>query len=311
MGAGLTGQSWAALFASKGCSVVMQDTSERILAQARKQFTAILTMLEKGGVIGRKRSAYARTMLRTTTDLSEAVGDAEYVQESIYENYRLKQAVFKRIEKYASRNAILASSTSGLLISKIQERLEGRERCLIAHPFNPVHLIPLVELVPGRWTSRKTIDSVYDFMLSIGKVPIKVAKELSGHVANRLTAALWREAIDMLIRGVASAEDIDRACKYGPGLRWAVQGPFLSYHLGGGPEGIDWFVKQLTPSFELRWKTLATWTKLPKDSQLRIVRSVRNMTAVKNDSYNVLIRRRDEQLMELLRIGMKFSGKQP
>jgi 3-hydroxypropionate dehydrogenase (NADP+) len=143
-------------------------------------------------------------------------------------------------------------------------------------------------------------------MASVGKVPIVVAREYPGHVANRLTAAVWREAIDMLVRRVASAEDIDKAVKYGPGLRWAVQGPFLSYHLGGGEGGIEYFLEQLTPSFEDRWSTLATWTKLPRRAREKIIQNVRGMETIKHASLAALSRERDEQLIQLLRVDKHF-----
>jgi 3-hydroxypropionate dehydrogenase (NADP+) len=309
VGGGLIGESWAALFASKGLSVVLQDTNEEALSSARKHLRSILRLLVAGKIISKADAVSAEMNVRTTKDVSEAVGEAQYVQESVFENYKTKRIVFKAIDRYAPPNAIIASSTSALLISKIQRFVERRSRCIVAHPFNPVHLEPLVELVPGRWTSRETINSAYRLMISVGKVPIIVARECPGHVANRLTAAVWREAIDMLMRGVASAEDIDKAVKYGPGLRWAVQGPFLSYHLGGGEGGIEYFLEQLTPSFEARWNTLATWKKLPRRARVKVIQSVRDMETIKHTSLAALNRRRDEQLIQLLRADKHFQNR--
>jgi len=309
VGAGLIGQSWAALFAAKGYSVILQDTDQAALLKGRQRCTTILSTLEKGNILSRRARVVAQRKLESTQDISKAVERADYVQESVFENYETKRTVFKAIDRYAPENCILASSTSSLLISRIQRFVKRKSTCIVAHPFNPVHLEPLVELVPGRWTSDETVSLTYELMKSIGKVPIIVAKELPGHVANRLTAAVWREAIDLLIRGVASADDIDKAVKYGPGLRWAVQGPFVTYHLGGGDGGIEYFLEQLTPGFEARWSSLASWKQLPRGARLKIIRSVKNMEAVKDASIDTLNDQRDRRLMELLRVDRCFHGK--
>jgi len=307
VGVGLIGQSWAALFASKGYSVTLQDADQKTLVKARQRCITILSTLEKGKIISRRARSAAQRNLRCTQDISEAVKGADYVQESVFENYDTKRTVFKALDYYAPENCILASSTSSLLISRIQRFVKRRSRCIVAHPFNPVHLEPLVELVTGHWTSEETVNSAYELMKSIGKVPIIVAKELPGHVANRLTAAIWREAIDLLMRGAASADDIDRAVKYGPGIRWAVQGPFVTYHLGGGDGGIEYFLEQLTPGFEVRWSSLASWKRLPRGARLQIIQSVRNMETIKHASIGTLSDRRDRQLMELLRVDRSFQ----
>ena len=279
----------------------MQDADQNALSKGIKAFNLILSSLEEDGSINGSSAARARSIVQTTTSLQEAVENVDYVQESVYESYQVKRLVFRSMDRFAPEHATLASSSSGLLMSKIQTALEGRKRCLTVHPFNPVHLIPLVELVPGRWTSRETIDSTYDFMSAVGKVPIKVRKELLGHVANRLAAALWREAIDLLLQGAASAEEIDRACRFGPGIRWAVQGPFLTYHSGGGEGGIQYFMDHLTPSFESWWKSMAAWKQLPRGAKRKVIQSVREMSQVKNSSFERLNKERDAQLVTLLR----------
>jgi 3-hydroxypropionate dehydrogenase (NADP+) len=302
VGVGLIGQSWAALFASKGYQVVMQDVNKNTLSRGLKGFNSILSILEENEIIRSQMAAHARKQVHATTSLSEAVENADYIQESVFENCELKRIVFKEMDRVAPEHAILASSSSSILMSKIQTHVKKRQRCLIVHPFNPVHLVPLVELVPGRWTSPETIAFTYDLMRAVGKVPIKVKSELPGFVANRLTAAVWREAIDLLIRGAASAEDIDRACRFGPAIRWAVQGPFLTYHMGGGAGGIEYFLDHLTPSFESRWKSMATWKTLPSGARRRIIRSVEQMTSVRKASFQKLGRRRDGQLIRLLEV---------
>ena len=301
VGAGLIGQGWTALFASKGYRVVMHDIRGSTLSRGIECVRSILDTLETNRMTGTRSPVHARKLIQTTTSLREAVRNAEYVQESVFEDYELKRRLFRMMDRYTAEHTILASSSSALLMSKIQTAAKRPGRCLIVHPFNPAHLIPLVELVPGRLTSTETVESTYEFMKALGKVPIKVHRELPGYVANRLTAAVWREAIDLLRRGAASAEDIDKACRFGPGIRWAVQGPFLAYHLGGGEGGIEYFMDHLTSSFESRWRSLAKWSKLPRGARGKIVRSVKEMPAVKNVDYAELSKGRDERLVRLLR----------
>ncbi len=301
VGSGLIGQSWAALFASRGYPVIIQDLDEKAVSKGLGGFNVILTILRENGMIRSLEVARARKLVQTTTSLSEAVENADYIQESVFEDYELKRRVFQEMDRFAPEHAILASSSSGLLMSKIQNAVRRPERCIIAHPFNPAYLIPLVELVPGRRTSNETTELTCQFMKKLGKETVEVRKGQPGYLANRLTAAVWREAIALLLRGVASAEDIDRACRFGPGMRWAVQGPFLTYHLGGGPGGISYFLDQLTPSFESRWKSLAAWKRLPSGAQRRIIRGVRQMKSLKNASFDQLTKDRDRQLVELIK----------
>jgi carnitine 3-dehydrogenase len=302
VGAGVVGQGWAALFASKGYPVVLQDVNKKVLQQAVVDIRSILSTLSRTHFISKNTVVKAAKSILVTQSLRDAVKNADYVQESVYESYPLKRKIFREMDRHTRPDAILASSASGLLMSKIQTTTRRRQRCLIAHPFNPVYLIPLVELVPGRWTSQQTVDHAFTVMESLGKVPVVVRKEVPGYVANRLTAALWREAIDMLVHGVASAEDIDRACQYGPGIRWAVQGPFLTYHLAGGKGGIEHFLEHLTPSFELRWRSIAAWTRLPPQARGKILRSVKRIPVVKSSSVNVLSKDRDRKLADVLRV---------
>jgi 3-hydroxybutyryl-CoA dehydrogenase len=152
------------------------------------------------------------------------VVDVQLVQESVAENYEIKQQVFKELDSYTQPDAILASSSSGLLMTPIQQVTNHPGRCLIAHPFNPPHLIPLVELVPGDKTDELTVLRMKDFYEKLGKVPVVLKKAVPGHIANRLALALWREAVDLVIQGIASVEDVDKAVSAGPGLRWAVMG---------------------------------------------------------------------------------------
>ena len=194
--------------------------------------------------------------LRFHADPAEAVQGTSFVQESGPENLAAKQALFARMEQGLGREAIVASSTSGLLASDLQAGRVGPERYLVAHPFNPPHLMPLVELVGGRATAPGVLERAAAFYRSVGKHPITIRREVLGHVANRMQAALYREAIHLALEGVASVEDIDAAIAYGPGLRWAIMGPHMLHHLAGGDGGLRHLLEHIGPGIETWWNDL-------------------------------------------------------
>jgi carnitine 3-dehydrogenase len=194
--------------------------------------------------------------LRFHGDPAAAAEGAPFVQESGPENLAAKQALFARMEQGLEPDAIVASSTSGLLPSDLQARRIGPERYLVAHPFNPPHLMPLVELVGGRATDPAVIERAAAFYRSVGKRPITIRREMLGHVANRMQVALYREAIHLALEGVASIEDIDAAIAYGPGLRWAIMGPHMLHHLAGGEGGLRHLLKHIGPGIETWWNDL-------------------------------------------------------
>jgi len=194
--------------------------------------------------------------LRFHPDPAAAAQGASFVQENGPENLAAKQALFARIEQGLDREAIVASSTSGLLPSDLQEGRIGPERYLVAHPFNPPHLMPLVELVGGRATAPAVIERATAFYRSVGKRPITIRREMRGHVANRMQVALYREAIHLALEGVASIEDIDAAIAYGPGLRWAIMGPHMLHHLAGGEGGLRHLLEHIGPGIESWWSDL-------------------------------------------------------
>ncbi|MEM3439992.1 MAG: 3-hydroxyacyl-CoA dehydrogenase NAD-binding domain-containing protein [Candidatus Bathyarchaeia archaeon] len=237
VGSGLIGSGWAVVFASKGLEVCLHDISESKLKGALSVVREKLEFLARNRLIaGRVERLVERVSI--STDLKEAVEDADYIQESVPEDYGTKRRAFAEISKWAPRDAIIASSTSALLISKIQRAAKGPERCLTAHPWNPVYLIPLVELVPGELTSKSTVEAARGFMEGLGKVPVVLKRDVPGHLANRLQAAILREAMDLVDRGIATIEDVDKAVRFGPGLRWALMGPFMIFHLAGGEGGL-------------------------------------------------------------------------
>jgi len=308
VGSGLTGHSWATLFAIKGHPVILQDEKAGILEKAVKGIKFNLDFLVRKNLLSKKGAAAALRKVKKTTSIAEAVADAEYVQESVFESYEVKKTVFKEMDAAAPSCSILASSSSGLLMTEIQKVTKRPERCLVAHPFNPPHLIPLVELVPGEKTSSETVKIVYDFMREIGKVPVVVKKEVTGYIANRLATALWREAIDLVDKGVASVEDVDKALVAGPGVRWAIMGAHLTYHLGGGSGGIEYFMDHIGQTKSGIWKTMATWTSIPLSAKRKVIEGVKQTEMVRTKTMEDIVKWRDDNLIELLKLRRKWSS---
>lgn len=245
VGTGLIGASWAAQYLASGLDVVATDPAPNAESNLRKSVDDAWESLASMGLA----SGASRDRLTFTPDLKEAVSKADFVQENVPERLLLKTRVFAQMDEAAHPDTILASSASGLTMDAIQSSCKYHERCVIGHPFNPPHIIPLVEVVGGAKTSEAVIERTMAFYASIGKKPIRLRKVLPGHVGNRLQAALYREVLYLVQQGVLSVEDADTAVSYGPGLRWGVMGPSLQWHLGGGPGGIEHFVKQFMEGF--------------------------------------------------------------
>ncbi len=297
IGAGTIGASWASYFLWKGYPVAVQDVTEEALERAKKLIDSNLNFLLGKGLLTEAVLDKANKSVNYHTNIGEAVKDVQFIQESAFENYDVKKALFKDIDEFAPQ-AIFASSSSGLLISEIQKSSRFPERCIIAHPFNPPHLIPLVELVRGKATSEETLTVAYDFYKAIGKMPVRVNKEVPGHIANRIAMAYWRECIDLVMNGVCTVEDVDLASCYGPGPRYALMGPHLIYHLGGGPGGVKDFINHLGPSVEMWWEDMATWKKFPEGCREVLEKGVLDELAGKTPEE--LAAWRDEKLVKLL-----------
>lgn len=300
IGAGSVGHSWATLFSSRGFQVYLQDVNEHILKQAVERIETNLKLLEQNKLLRRGESRAALKRIRTTTSVTEAVSQADYVQESVLDNYHDKKKIFKEMDAAAPDKTILASSSSGLMMSEIQKATARPERCVLAHPILPPHLIPIVEVVGGDKTSRETVITTRDFMIRLGKVPIVLNKEVSGYIVNRLTAALWREAVSLVANGVASAEDVDRAFCLGIGLRDPLFGPCLRAHVAGG--GIERFIENYAQSYGNRWRTMETWTSIPDSAAKKVIESVNEMKTVRTKTLPEIERLRDEKLFEILRL---------
>lgn len=238
--------------------------------------------------------------IKVSKELAEAVANSDYIQESVPDRYEVKKAVFKDLDNYASPRAILASSSSGLLMTEIQKVTRVPERCILVHPVLPVHLIPVVEIAGGEMTSSDTIKTVYEFMRSLGKIPIILKREVSGYIINRLQAALLREAIDLVDKGVASVEDIEKAFCMGSGLRDPFIGPFLRIHIAGG--SIEKFIEKYLESYRYRWETMETWTSIPESAINKIVDGVMEMESIRSKSINDIINWRDKMLVKILKL---------
>ncbi len=306
VGSGLVGQGWASLFALAGYKVTLIDVNEKILDSALERAKVKMRFLEEAGLA--KGAERASKRLSTTTNMTDAVRGADLVQESVFESYPAKKEVYAKMDEAADQRVILSSSSSGLMMSEIQKAAKRHpERCIVSHPWNPSYLVPLVELSPGDRTSHETVKKTYELMEDIGKVPVVLKKEVPGFIANRLSAALWREALNLVDMGVATVEDVDKAVVNGPGLRWAIMGPYLTYHLGGGKGGIEYLLRHIDVS-KAKWlETMAKWTETPESAVEKAVKGVHELASVKSHSYDELEEWRDSQLVDILRSRREHS----
>ena len=257
VGTGVIGMSWAALFLAHGHRVVASDPSPGAEGRLVAAVEAAWPVLHSFGAPARPDLSE----LTFTTSAGEAASGASFVQESGPEDLSLKATLMAELDSAAHPEVVIASSSSGLLPSAIQATCPLHpERVLVGHPYNPPHLVPLVEVVGGTATSQTTIDAAMMFYRGVGKRPVQVRRELPGHLANRLQAALWREAFWLVQSGAATVTDIDTAITAGPGLRWAAIGPFVGLHLSGGDGGIQYNLEHLGPAMSAWWETLGSPT---------------------------------------------------
>jgi 3-hydroxypropionate dehydrogenase (NADP+) len=296
IGSGLVGQSWAALFAVNGYEVVQHDITEEILVEAKERTAHHINTLVNAGLAEDPEETMAS--MSSTTSLEEALDGADFVIESVFESLDVKCPLFADMDRIAPADVVLASSTSGFMMSDIARDMEHHpERAIVAHPWNPVHLVPLVELSPGAKTNQETVDLTYRVMEDIGRVPVVLKKEVLGLIANRLSAVLWREALNLVDQGVASVEEVDRAIRAGPGIRWAIMGPYMTYHLGGGKGGIEYIMRHIGVKKAEWLETMATWTMQPESVVKKAVDGVDDMVGA--TGLEELEAKRDEYLIAL------------
>ncbi len=295
VGAGTIGASWAALFLARGMDVVVCDPAGDAEAQTRARVQAAWPVLAELGHVIEGASPQS---LRFEPDLALALAGVDFVQENAPEREDFKIDLFARMDAMLPAHVIVASSSSGLIMSRLQSRCRHPERFVIGHPFNPPHLIPLVEVVGGDKTSAAVIDQSIAFYKAMGKYPIRLNKEVPGHIANRLQAAIWREAIHLAAENVASVADIDAAVSQGPGLRWALFGPHMTFNLGGGAGGLANFMDHLLGPVQTWWDDLGAPEVTPA-LQRKLIDGV-NAEAGQR-SIADLVETRDAQLTALIK----------
>ena len=252
LGGGVIGASWAALFLASGRSVALFDPDPDVEKKVRQYVENAWPTLDALGLTGNGNP----DAITFHSSAAAAVADAGFVQENVPERLQIKHATFAEIEPALSTGAIVASSASGLTLGQMQPGWSDPSHFVLGHPFNPPHLIPLVEVMGNEKTADGVVDAAQAFFESVGKTTIRVNKEVPGHVANRLQAALWREAIHLVVSGVASVEDVDKAVWAGPGVRWAAMGPTMLFNLGAGEGGLKAFCDHFTDTFNGWWDDL-------------------------------------------------------
>jgi 3-hydroxyacyl-CoA dehydrogenase len=302
IGTGVIGASWAALFLAKGLDVVATDIAPDAEKSLRRFVDAAWPAVER---LGLARGA-SQSRLSFTADLPAAIREADFVQENGPERIDFKKKLYRRLDESLAADVIIASSSSGLTMSAIQSDCPLHpERCVIGHPFNPPHLVPLVEIVGGAKTSEATIRRASEFYTGLGKQAVRLRKEVPGHVANRLQAALAREVYYLVAEDVVSVADIDKALCWGPGLRWGIMGQVLLNHLGGGQGGIEHFFQQFTGPMTAWWKVLGS-PELTPAVQQKLAAGLHE--EVGSRSIAELEAQRDEVLLGLLELRKKVEG---
>jgi carnitine 3-dehydrogenase len=298
IGTGTIGASWAAYFMSRGLSVAASDPAPQAEATLRRFVAASWPALVRLGAPQPLPDKVPEDRLSFHAEPEEALAGVDFVQENAPERVEVKRALLARLDAaLPPPEVIIASSSSDLLMSRLQADCGHPERCVIGHPFNPPHLVPLVEVVAGIDTAPAAVERALAFYAAIGKRPIHIRREVPGHVANRLQAALWREAVHLVAEGVATVADIDTAISDGPGVRWALIGPHLTFHLAGGSGGIGHFLDQFAGPMEAWWETLGQ-PHLTAEVRGAIAAGV--ATEAAGRSIDELAAERDRRLVEIL-----------
>jgi carnitine 3-dehydrogenase len=295
VGAGVIGSGWAARALASGLDVTAWDPAPAAETRLRAAVANAWPALQRVGL----RKGASRRRLTFASGLSDCVAGADFVQESSPEDARLKRSLLAQIDRVVGPRVVIASSSSGLLPTRIQRGCRHPDRVLIGHPFNPVYLLPLVELVAGERTKPHAIRTASAFYRSLGMRPLHVRREIDGYISDRLQEALWREALHLVADGVATTQEIDDAIVYGPGLRWAFMGTCLGFHLAGGDDGMRHMLEQFGPALKLPWTRLRAPALTPELAR----RMVDGTSAQANGrSVKQLERWRDDQLIRIMAV---------
>ena len=298
IGTGVIGTGWILRFLAFNKKVIAFDKNKSQINYLNKEIKRTKSIIEKLYKI-----KININNLKIVDTLEEAVRNSDLIQENIPERLQIKKTVIKNISKVAQKNTIIASSSSGLLPSKLQSGCINPQRFIIAHPFNPVYILPLVEIVKGNKTSKIYINKANSFYKSIKMKTLLINKELPGFLSDRLQEALWREGLHIINDGFGSTKDLDDSITYGPGMRWALMGTFLTFHLAGGESGMKHMLDQFGPALKLPWTKL----KSPELND-KLKQKIINGTALqsKNLSIDKLSNIRDNFLIDLIELKKKY-----
>ncbi len=300
VGTGVIGTGWIIRFLFNKKQIKIFDPSEKqkkFLLDELKRTAPLLKKFYKSNI-------NINNQLEFCNSIKAAVSDADLIQENTPENEKLKIRIIKEISHHSKKSAIIASSSSGLLPSRIQSKAQHPERVLIAHPFNPVYLLPLVEIVPGKKTTKKNILKANKFYTKMGMKTLILKKELPGYLSDRLQESMWRESLHIINEGFASTKDLDDAIIYGPGLRWSLMGTFLTFHLAGGEMGMKHMLEQFGPALELPWTKLKA-PKLTNSLKKKIIEGTKIQS--KKKSVKNLANLRDNFLIDLQKLLKKYK----
>ena len=300
IGIGVIGTGWIIRFLYNKKKIKVYDPNveqKKILLKEIKRVEPALKKIYKKKINLSKQLEFSKS-------LKDAVENVDLIQENAPENETLKKNLIKEISQYSKINSIIASSSSGLLPSKIQSKCKNPKRLIIAHPFNPVYLLPLVELVAGKQTDKKFINKANIFYSNIGMKTLILKKELPGYLSDRLQESMWRESLHIINEGYASTKDLDDAIVYGPGLRWSLMGTFLTFHLAGGKLGMKHMLEQFGPALKLPWTKLKA-PKLTNKLKNKIIKGTKLQS--KSKSIKKLTNIRDNYLIELLKLNKKYK----
>ena len=302
IGTGVIGSGWIVRFLAHNKKVIAYDKDIRLKKKIIKEIKQTWPHVKK--LFNKKKLKLKNFSF--VTSLKEALKDAEFIQECAPENYKLKIRLMKEIGKYSKSDAIISSSSSGLLPSRIYSKCKNPSRTIIAHPFNPVYMLPGVEIVPGKRTKKNFLKKAYKFYKSVSMNPIMIKKELPGYLSDRLQEALWREALHIVNEGYASTKELDRAIEDGPGMRWSLMGTFLTFHLAGGNAGMKHMLEQFGPALKLPWTKLKA-PKLSKKLSNRVIAGTKKQARGK--SVAEISKIRDEYLLNLQKMRKKYENK--
>jgi carnitine 3-dehydrogenase len=302
IGTGVIGTGWIIRFLAHNKVVYAFDKDFDLYKKSIKEIKRTWPHVKK--FFGKKKLNLQN--LKYCHSIEEATKETDFIQECVSENYLLKTNLMKIIGEKSKKNAIISSSSSGLLPTRIYSNCKNPERTIIGHPFNPVYILPAIEIVSGKETSKLTVNKTFQFYKSISMNPITVKNEIPGYLSDRLQEALWREGLHIINEGHATTEDLDRAIEDGPGLRWSLMGTFLTFHLAGGNSGMTHMLEQFGPALKLPWTKLKA-PKLSKNLIKKLVEGTKKQSRGK--SITEISNIRDEYLVELLKLRKKYEKK--